>query len=219
MCFFKQKELTLNTKYCKIILEDRGGTFKMKNMKDNRGFTLIELLAVIVILAIVMVLASSSILPFMGNAARDSFALEANGVIDAASNAISLITVGSIDSDNGSYGNQTIKDNTNNKNFKHNNDKSQYCFSLDYLVEFGLFDLKEESLASYGGKGKYEGAVVASKNSNAYTYTVYLSNGEYMVVHATNTVEKEGKGNNSVKTYSSSFSNKDCSTITLTDVS
>ena len=187
---------------------------------NKKGFTLIELLAVIVILAIVMVLASSSILPFMRNAGRDSFALEANGVIDSASNAISLITVGSINSDNGSYGNQTVANNTNNAHFKHNNNKSQYCFSLDYLVKFGLFDLKEASLKSdTGGKGKYEGAVVASKNGNAYTYTVYLSNGEYMVVGATNTVEKEGSGNNSVKTYSSSFSNKDCSTITLTDVS
>ena len=63
----------------------------MKKLNLNeKGFTLIELLAVIVILAIVMVLASQSVLPFMRNASKDSFVIEANGAIDAASNAISL---------------------------------------------------------------------------------------------------------------------------------
>ena len=177
----------------------------MNKMKDNRGFTLIELLAVIVILAIVMVLASSSILPFMRNAARDSFALEANGVIDAASNAISLITVGSINSQNGSYGSQTISNNTDNVHFKPLAGEKSYCFSLDYLVEFGLFDLKKESLVTKGGK--YEGAVTAVKSGNSYTYTVYLSNGEYMVNPATNTVDEE----DDVETYNKdNFKNINC---------
>lgn len=163
----------------------------MKNLKDNRGFTLIELLAVIVILAIVMVLASSSILPFMRNAGRDSFALEANGVIDAASNAISLITVGSIKSD-GSYNNQSVPGDTEaerDKLFNISDDKTIYCFSLDYLVKFGLFDLKEESLVTNGGK--YTGVVVATKNGNAYTYKVYIKNDEFMVNGVENTVDKE----------------------------
>lgn len=168
----------------------------MKRMKDNRGFTLIELLAVIVILAIVMVLASSSILPFMRNAGRDAFALEANGVIDAASNAISLITVGSIDAD-GSYNGQPVPGNTADDKKKHFNKvttdtATKYCFSLDYLVKFGLFDLKEASLKSdSAGKGTYEGMVEAVKNGNAYTYTVYIKNDEFMVNGIANTVDKE----------------------------
>lgn len=180
--------MTLKTKYCNIILEDRGGLNKMKNLKDNRGFTLIELLAVIVILAIVMVLASSSILPFMRNAGRDSFALEANGVIDAASNAISLITVGSISLD-GKYGADTTAPAAKDFNKITTDTATKYCFSLDYLVDKGLFDLKKESLATNGGK--YSGIVEAVKNGNAYTYTVYIKNDEFMVNGVSNTVDKE----------------------------
>lgn len=160
----------------------------MKNLKDNRGFTLIELLAVIVILAIVMVLASSSILPFMRNAGRDSFALEANGVIDAASNAISLITVGSISLD-GKYGADTTAPAAKDFNKITTDTATKYCFSLDYLVDKGLFDLKKESLATNGGK--YSGIVEAVKNGNAYTYTVYIKNDEFMVNGVSNTVDKE----------------------------
>lgn len=160
----------------------------MKKMKDNRGFTLIELLAVIVILAIVMVLASSSILPFMRNAGRDSFALEANGVIDSASNAISLITVGSISLD-GKYGADTTAPAKKDFNKVTTDTATKYCFSLDYLVDKGLFDLKKESLATNGGS--YSGIVEAVKNGNAYTYTVYIKNDEFMVNGITNTVDKE----------------------------
>ena len=66
---------------------------------------------------------------------------------------------------------------------------SLYCFSLDYLVDKGLFDLKKESLATNGGS--YSGIVEAVKNGNAYTYTVYIKNDEFMVNGIANTVDKE----------------------------
>ena len=42
-------------------------------VKNNRGFTLIELLAVIVILAILMLVASTKIFNILNNARRGSF--------------------------------------------------------------------------------------------------------------------------------------------------
>lgn len=169
----------------------------MNNLNNNRGFTLIELLAVIVILAIVMVLASSSILPFMRNAGRDAFVLEANGAIDAASNAISLITIGSIGLD-GSYGSNTAPDAAD---YKRDVSKNEYCFSIKYLVDNGLFDLDESSLYdAEHNKNGYRGVVKASKSGNSYSYTVYLINDEFYVKDEENTVKED-----EVKSYSSSL--------------
>lgn len=149
---------------------------------NNKGFTLIELLAVIVILAIVMVLASTSIIPFMQNASKDSFAIEANGAMDAASNAISLISIGSIE-----------RDAATNKDFSYTPGSGatgeKYCFSIDWLVDKGLFDLDTKSLKSNGGK--YAGVVEVSKSGNAYSYTVSMYNGSFKVSSVTNTVERE----------------------------
>ncbi len=68
----------------------------MGNLKDKKGFTLIELLAVIVILGIVTVIGATTILPYIQNAGKDAFNDEANNVIDAASQAVSLIQINSI---------------------------------------------------------------------------------------------------------------------------
>ena len=55
-----------------------------KKINSRRGFTLVELLAVIVVLAIVMLIALQAVLPAMDSARRQTFAIEANGAIDAA---------------------------------------------------------------------------------------------------------------------------------------
>lgn len=156
----------------------------MKGIKNESGFTLIELLAVIVILAIVMVLASSSIIPFMQNASKDSFAIEANGAIDAASNAISLISIGSVQRE------------ANGKDFSYTAGSGStgtgsgevYCFTIDKLVNLGLFDLDTKSLATNGGS--YAGTVMVNKTGNAYTYTVQMQNDSFQV-NKTNTVDGE----------------------------
>ena len=133
----------------------------MKGLKENKGFTLIELLAVIVVLAIVMVLAVTTVLPYMNNAKKESFALEANGAKDAASNLLSLIMIGSEDgADYGSEGN--------------------YCFDISDLKALGLY---EKDDTTYSGTVKAVKATGATK----YTYTVSLTYGTDYVYGADKT--------------------------------
>ncbi len=163
----------------------------MKKLNLNeKGFTLIELLAVIVILAIVMVLASQSVLPFMRNASKDSFVIEANGAIDAASNAISLFNVGQLDlskADGKKFTKTTVEGKT-----------TAYCFTLEYLVEKGLYSLKSNKITS----DNYGGYVVASKgDNNSFNYTLYFRNKDFYVngfssgaVAAKDVLELDGTG-------------------------
>lgn len=151
----------------------------MKKLNLNeKGFTLIELLAVIVILAIVMVLASQSVLPFMRNASKDSFVIEANGVIDAASNAISLYNVGQLDL---TY--EKDKDNNdiiNKEKFTKTVEGGKttgYCFTLQYLVDEGLYSLKANKI----DKNNYGGYVEAKKEGNSFTYTLNFRNKDFYV--------------------------------------
>jgi prepilin-type N-terminal cleavage/methylation domain-containing protein len=148
---------------------------------NEKGFTLIELLAVIVILAIVMVLASQSVLPFMRNASKDSFVIEANGVIDAASNAISLYNVGQM-SEMGESKNITLPLNDENKTnvVAYKKLTNGFCFSIAYLVDRGVYSLKYNKIndKNYGG---YVIAKKASSDSNNYTYTLNFENKDFYV--------------------------------------
>lgn len=54
------------------------------NILNKKGFTLIELLAVIVILAILMLLATPSVLKIMNNAQKSAFETEAATILSAA---------------------------------------------------------------------------------------------------------------------------------------
>jgi len=128
----------------------------MKTLKENKGFTLIELLAVIVVLAIVMVLATTTVLPYMANARKESFALEANTAKDAASQAVSLILIGS------------VKDN-------YTKTSNGYCFTIKNLVDLGLFE-KEDA--------NYKGVVQVTQTNNAFTYLVKMKNSQYYVTQS-----------------------------------
>lgn len=55
----------------------------MKKM-NNKGFTLVELLAVIVVLAIIMLIATRSVLPLVERSRKGAFASSANTVLDVA---------------------------------------------------------------------------------------------------------------------------------------
>ena len=133
----------------------------MKGLKNKEGFTLIELLAVIVVLAIVTVIASSSILPYMANAGKDAFVSEANIAIDGASNAMSLISLGSVTK----TGTSKTVDGV---------EGTEYCFTLDDLKSYSLWDKDDDN---------YDGKVVvfAPKNNYSYTYTVTMHNKDYYV--------------------------------------
>lgn len=140
----------------------------MKTFKNRKGFTLIELLAVIVVLAIVTVLATSTILPYIADVRKQAFADEANEAIEAASRAMSLITIGSI----------TEKDlNGNDKDYKKTD--NSYCFSLSKLVDLGLWEKDKKEL----GEGGYEGYVKVntSNPSKAYTYEIKMHNSSLYV--------------------------------------
>ena len=59
-------------------------------VKNNKGFTLIELLAVIVILAILMLVASTNVFNILDNARRGSFRTEFLSLLEAAETTASM---------------------------------------------------------------------------------------------------------------------------------
>ncbi|MBE6140811.1 MAG: type II secretion system protein [Firmicutes bacterium] len=129
------------------------------NEKNNtRGFTLIELLAVIVVLAIVMLIAVNSVIPRMESARKQAFAIEANGLVEAAQAYILTKTLTT-----------TIGANT--------------CVTVSDLVTNGYSELDGRDPA----KDKYTGKVNIQRNTDPntkivyYTYTVWLENDQYMI--------------------------------------
>lgn len=123
-------------------------------MKNNKGFTLIELLAVIVVLAIVTVIASSSILPYMSNARVDAFEVEATNIVKSAQSAMDLYNMGQV---------KLKGDTTSCK--KDNN----ICFSVQELIDLGIYNDKT---------GNFKGYVnIDVTNSTNPTYELYLQKG------------------------------------------
>ncbi len=124
-------------------------------MKLNRkGFTLIELLAVIVILAIIIVIASSNVGGLMTTARKNALATEGNSAIKGAQLAYQSAIL-----------NEGITGGA--------------CFSLKYLYDKGYY--------TKGGTGSgYTGSVLVSPDANGlnYTYTFWISNGNYVISKA-----------------------------------
>jgi len=171
----------------------------MKGLRNKKGFTLIELLAVIVVLAIVMVLATTTVLPYMGKAANKAFATEANGVIDAASQAITLMSIGTIDEPT------TGADYSKTETTSGSVTTTKYCFSLKKLVELGIWTKDLDSVN--GTTPDYAGTVVATKtsSSNAYSYAVEMHNKDLYVKSTAGTIDEE-----EVKDYSSTSLKTTC---------
>ena len=136
----------------------------MKTFKDKKGFTLIELLAVIVVLAIVTVLATSTILPYIVDVRKQAFADEANEAIEAASRAMTLLTISSI----------TEEDDLKGEAGDFSKGTNSYCFSLKKLVELGLWEKDIEDIGANGYDGYVK--VVTSDSSKAYTYQLKMHN-------------------------------------------
>ncbi len=149
----------------------------MKTFRDNKGFTLIELLAVIVVLAIVTVIATRSVLPYMKDAGKDSFVVEANTLKGGATDAMSLMSLGKAGSN---YSTKAGEDGA-----------TLYCFTLDNLKALGQWDKQDDN---YGGRV----VVKVPANSNAYEYKVTLHSETYYVDSVTGTVK-----NTDVKDYKS----------------
>ena len=116
-----------------------------KKINSRRGFTLVELLAVIVVLAIVMLIALQAVLPAMDSARRQTFAIEANGAIDAANTYfMSSMWVSDAGSVSLPIGNEEV------------------CISIEALYNAGYTELSPEN---------YSGQVVVKKKGNIYLYT------------------------------------------------
>lgn len=93
----------------------------MKIRKNNKGFTLIELLAVIVILSVIILVASSNVGTAMVNAKKNALALEGNTLITAAKNAYQMAILNGYNSTTGA------------------------CFSLKFLKDNNYFDKASET--------------------------------------------------------------------------
>lgn len=159
-------------------------------MKGNKkGFTLIELLAVIVVLAIVSVLGASIILPALADARKNAFVSEANNFLEAASDGISLIQVGSITNAELTAAGSDYKMNIT-KDADGKETKRDYCFTLNGLIKLGLFDKK---LDSSGKVPNYNGKVEVTVNagSKQYIYKTTFSNKDFYVSNVTGNIASD----------------------------
>ena len=130
----------------------------MKQIKNEHGFTLIELLAVIVVLAIVMLIAATAVLPRMAEARRQVFAIEANNIIETAQTYF-------MNNSLTGTGGQGLP----------NDPSTVRCITITKLIEDGV--LKQD-------KTKASGKVLEkkkSKDSDVYLYAIWYTNGKLMV--------------------------------------
>ena len=129
-----------------------------ENNNNLRWFTLVELLAVIVVLAIVMLIALQAVLPAMERARRQTFAIEANGAIDAANTYFmsSYLT--------GGKGFPATEGATN-------------CITIEKLRDGGYTELGNN----------YSGKVVVQKKGNLHLYYVFLEKDDTWMVNGAGT--------------------------------
>lgn len=122
-------------------------------MKKN-GFTLIELLAVIVVLAIVAVLGTTTVLPLLSDARESAFRTEASDVITAFDAAKILGDAGKRE-----YGNPTGSSCQKGK---------IVCITVSTLINWGTYD---------GDSDTYKGKVIIDTTNTKPTYTLYFKKG------------------------------------------
>ena len=128
----------------------------MKKILQKRdGFTLIELLAVIVILAVIMLVASTSVSGVMKNAKQGTFRNEFLSLLESAQ------IQASIDQMNGNY-------------FSGNN--GEHCYKVSEITQFSK-------------SGTYKGSVLVKKENGAFTYTGWMSNGEFLISGKTSSLQ------------------------------
>ena len=118
---------------------------------NKKGFTLIELLAVIFILGIVSVIATTLVVRYISNTKIDSFAVEASNVIAGAKNAVQMSDLNKLD-----IGNDEESCKIGNR----------MCFTIDTLIELGVFK---------GNKEVYDGKVnIDISDKQNLKYKLYL---------------------------------------------
>lgn len=126
-----------------------------KILRNKKGFTLVELLAVIVVLAVVMLIASSGVGSAMTKARKSSLAIEGGYLVDAARTAYNLEIL--------------------QPGFAESN---SVCYTLQYLYEDGDYDKGKD-------QGYYGSVLVTknASNSNILEYKFWISNGSFAYVN------------------------------------
>ncbi len=130
------------------------------NRKNRKGFTLIEMLAVIVVLAILILLASSNVVPMVTNARKNALAIEGNEMIDSAKNAYQMVILNG-DLTTGSA-----------------------CFSLEYLYQEGFFEKGHEN----GYRGSV--LVSPDEAGKVINYSFWIDNNSFVVAGESGTTGK-----------------------------
>ena len=152
----------------------------METFKNNKGFTLIELLAVIVVLAVVIAIGTTAVLPMVSNIKKGAFADEANIFMGTASNILNFYDLGTIS-----------EPKAMDEDYQKGNNK--YCFSLKYLVDVGLIDKDSEYFE--GEDPEYAGKIVVNTNTDGttgrYQYTITMHNKDYVVSGISGNVKVE----------------------------
>ena len=122
---------------------------------NKKGFTLIELLAVIVILAVLALVASTNVFNILDNARRGSFRTEFLSLLEAAQ------TAASVDLMNGE--------------FDHSGDKEYMCYKL---MENGGGALNNY----FDNKNKYTGSVLVHYTNNGEFEMIGWLTGNYFSI-------------------------------------
>ena len=129
---------------------------------NKKGFTLVELLAVIVILAVVMLIGVTAILPLMGRARKSALGSEGIALVDTAKTAYQAEQLSS---------KSPIKS------------TSSVCFSIAWLKANDYYDKDSDD---------YKGSVLVTYDSGKYSYKFWIDNGTYYIAAAdTNSFDSE----------------------------
>jgi type IV pilus assembly protein PilA len=138
-------------------------------MKNEKGFTLIELLAVIVVLAVIMLVATTAVVPMMNRAQKQAFITDAQTIIKGAESYFIYkdMTGGNVSG--------LEKQNTQEYDDTNYGHVSYKCVDINVASSSGIDDLLGEYVEEKG-KESYYGTVVYDKIRNFYQ--IYVTDGE-----------------------------------------
>ena len=157
---------------------------------NKKGFTLVELLAVIVILAVVMLIGGTTVLPMMQKAQKNTLGTEGLALIKGAEEFVQSEQI------KGASAAFKATDNV--------------CVSLYFLCNAGYYDKGCGYDASVDDK--YTGSFLIKYNNSTglYEYAFWLSNGTYSYVNATKENYTNIEDENVLHNYNSSESLTSC---------
>lgn len=138
-------------------------------MKNTKGFTLIELLAVIVVLAVIMLVATTAVVPMMNRAQKQAFITDAQTIIKGAESYFIYkdMTGGNVSG--------LDKNTMNDYNGTDYGYVSYKCVDINVDSSAGVDDLLGEYVEEKG-KESYYGTVIYDKVKDYYQ--IYVTDGE-----------------------------------------